>query len=176
MISRHAIAAGFFKIPKFPVIFPVLRESSISVGSCRSLNDWRSGCCYAAMPYARDMTVPWRQRRSPVCGTGNDSANVAAFLNPQGDERGELMVKAIILSFACAVVGSFFSVSAWAFPVSSLDRGAFSDVTPVAQGCGPGFHRGPYGRCRPDVVVVPPRRVCPFGMHYSPFRGRCVPN
>ena len=26
-----------------------------------------------------------------------------------------------------------------------------SDVIAVAQGCGPGFHRGPRGRCRPDV-------------------------
>lgn len=27
----------------------------------------------------------------------------------------------------------------------------------AAQGCGPGFHRGPYGHCRPDrpVAVLP---------------------
>jgi len=31
----------------------------------------------------------------------------------------------------------------------------------AAQGCGPGFHRGPYGGCRPNggVVVVAPRVV-----------------
>ena len=33
----------------------------------------------------------------------------------------------------------------------------------AAGGCGPGFHRGPYGGCRPNggVVVVPPRVVAP---------------
>ncbi|GJD51324.1 hypothetical protein OPKNFCMD_4078 [Methylobacterium crusticola] len=48
-------------------------------------------------------------------------------------------------------------------------------VTRVAQGCGPGFARGPYGRCRPvygrggygrGCVVRPtpygPRRVCRY--------------
>ncbi|HLK81415.1 MAG TPA: hypothetical protein VKT99_07960, partial [Xanthobacteraceae bacterium] len=29
------------KIPKFAVIFPVLRENGILVARCRSLNDWR---------------------------------------------------------------------------------------------------------------------------------------
>src|SRR6266404_9520053 len=33
----------------------------------------------------------------------------------------------------------------------------------AAGGCGPGFHRGPYGGCRPNggVVVVAPRVVAP---------------
>ena len=59
----------------------------------------------------------------------------------------------------------------------------------AAGGCGPGFHRGPYGGCRPNggavvvaprvvvapapVVVVPRARVCPYG---SAWRyGRCRP-
>jgi hypothetical protein len=55
-------------------------------------------------------------------------------------------------------------------------------------GCGPGFHRGPYGGCRPnrEVVVVPgavvverpavvvvPARVCPLGFAWR--YGRCRP-
>ncbi|MFH1346221.1 MAG: hypothetical protein ABIL01_34220 [Pseudomonadota bacterium] len=69
----------------------------------------------------------------------------------------------------------------------------FAPVADAAQGCGPGFHRGPYGACvsnrrvvrRGPVVVVPPRvvyrrapvvvmpraRVCPRGMHW--YAGRC---
>jgi hypothetical protein len=57
----------------------------------------------------------------------------------------------------------------------------------AAGGCGPGFHRGPYGGCRPNrgvmmvaprvvrpgVVVVPRGRVCPSG--YSWHYGRCRP-
>src|ERR1700710_807419 len=59
----------------------------------------------------------------------------------------------------------------------------------AAGGCGPGFHRGPYGGCRPNggvvvvaprvvvapapVVVVRPGRVCPYGMAWR--AGRCRP-
>src|SRR5207253_7946637 len=61
----------------------------------------------------------------------------------------------------------------------------------AAGGCGPGFHRGPYGGCRPNggavvvaprvvaprvvvappVVVVPRGRGCPYGMVWR--YGRC---
>jgi hypothetical protein len=54
----------------------------------------------------------------------------------------------------------------------------------AAEGCGPGFHRGPYGGCRPnrgdvvvverpEVVVVRPGRVCPVGFSWR--YGRCRP-
>jgi hypothetical protein len=53
----------------------------------------------------------------------------------------------------------------------------------AAGGCGPGFHRGPYGGCRangdvvvverPAVVVVPAGRVCPVGFAWR--YGRCRP-
>jgi hypothetical protein len=58
----------------------------------------------------------------------------------------------------------------------------------AAGGCGPGYHRGPYGGCRPNrgVVVVAPRvvaappvvvmprgRICPRGFSWR--YGRCRP-
>ena len=54
----------------------------------------------------------------------------------------------------------------------------------AAQGCGPGWHRGPYGGCQPNravvvvrrppvVVVAPGARVCPYGMVWA--YGRCRP-
>ena len=59
----------------------------------------------------------------------------------------------------------------------------------AAGGCGPGFHRGPYGGCQPNrgvvvvpgavvveqpgVVVVPRGRVCPLGFSWR--YGRCRP-
>jgi hypothetical protein len=58
----------------------------------------------------------------------------------------------------------------------------------AAEGCGRGFHRGPYGGCQPnrgDVIVVAPRvveapvvvvrpgRVCPIGFSWR--YGRCRP-
>lgn len=62
----------------------------------------------------------------------------------------------------------------------------FAPVADAAGGCGPGFHRGPYGGCvrnavvvrrppvvvyRAPVVVVPRARVCPRGMVWA--AGRC---
>jgi hypothetical protein len=57
----------------------------------------------------------------------------------------------------------------------------------AAGGCGPGFHRGPYGECRPNrgvmmvaprvverpVVVMPRGRGCPYGFAWR--YGRCRP-
>ncbi len=55
----------------------------------------------------------------------------------------------------------------------------------AAGGCGPGWHRGPYGGCQPNrgrvavverpapVVVVRPGRVCPPGFFWR--YGRCRP-
>ena len=55
----------------------------------------------------------------------------------------------------------------------------------AAGGCGPGWHRGPYGACVRDAVVVAPGaviverpvvvapRVCPYGFAWA--YGRCRP-
>jgi hypothetical protein len=57
----------------------------------------------------------------------------------------------------------------------------------AAGGCGPGWHRGPYGGCRPNrgavvvaprvvrppVVVVRPGPRCPYGFVWR--YGRCRP-
>ena len=61
-------------------------------------------------------------------------------------------------------------------------NGDSADVIQVAQGCGPGWARGPYGRCRPmygprpvyrPPVVVAPGRICPPGFFWR--YGRCRP-
>ncbi len=44
----------------------------------------------------------------------------------------------------------------------------------VSGGCGPGWHRGPGGRCRRDWVR-PIVRFCPRGYHVGPG-GRCRRN
>jgi hypothetical protein len=86
--------------------------------------------------------------------------------------------------FALGVAISFFCVAAaQSMPLAPLEQDQASLTIPVAGGCGPGFHRGPYGGCRrngyyggayyggavvvPGVAVVPPvvvapacRRVC----------------
>jgi hypothetical protein len=90
-----------------------------------------------------------------------------------------------LISLAAAIGISFFCVAAApAMPLAPLEQTQASLRIPVAGGCGPGFHRGPYGGCRrngyyggtyygggavvvPGVAVVPPvvvapacRRVC----------------
>ena len=49
-------------------------------------------------------------------------------------------------------------------------------VIKVAGGCGPGFHRGPYGGCRPnrgDAIVVVPGAVVPGAVVVAPGLGPC---
>jgi hypothetical protein len=83
------------------------------------------------------------------------------------------MLKTSAFAIAGAMLGSFLSVSAWALPAAPLDTKAASDVILAADGCGRGFHRGPFGHCRPNEW---PHRICPFGWHFAPFWGRCVLN
>ncbi|MBY0382111.1 MAG: hypothetical protein K2W78_09370 [Xanthobacteraceae bacterium] len=45
-----------------------------------------------------------------------------------------------------------------------------TDVIKVAGGCGPGFHRGPYGGCVPNRGPIV--RRCPPGFRIGPY-GRC---
>jgi hypothetical protein len=49
---------------------------------------------------------------------------------------------------------------------------ADAGVVRVAEGCGPGFWRGPGGACHPFAVG----RACPVGYHLGPEGGRCWPN
>ena len=72
------------------------------------------------------------------------------------------------------LVASAFAValgltSAQAMPVYPADRPASHEVIQVAQGCGPGMHRGPRGACRPLYN-------CPPGWHSGPFGRRCFRN
>jgi hypothetical protein len=76
-----------------------------------------------------------------------------------------------LLAVAVSIVVSFFCIAAaQSMPLAPLDQAETSLTIPVAGGCGPGFHRGPYGGCRrngyysgvyyggavaPGVVVAP---------------------
>jgi hypothetical protein len=56
-----------------------------------------------------------------------------------------------------------------AMPVAPSSAG--SNVIHVAQGCGPGFHRGPMGACRPNRGYVRPAvRRCRY---WGPGRRVC---
>jgi hypothetical protein len=49
-----------------------------------------------------------------------------------------------------------------------------SSAALAAGGCGPGWHRGPHGRCLRNFER-PYRHACPRGYHLGRF-GRCRPN
>ena len=54
-----------------------------------------------------------------------------------------------LLSLAAVIGISFFYVAAvQAMPLAPLEQAQASLTIPVAGGCGPGFHPGPYGGCR----------------------------
>ncbi len=78
-----------------------------------------------------------------------------------------------ILTASLFVIGiALASMSALkAMPVAALDQAAATDThaIPVAGGCGPGWHRGPYGGCRPMYN-------CPPGWHSGPYGRRCFRN
>jgi hypothetical protein len=62
--------------------------------------------------------------------------------------------------------------AASAMPVAPLNAADTAAVIQVAQGCGPGFARGPRGGCRP-MYRAPVRgpRFCPPGMFRGPYGG-----
>ncbi len=91
-----------------------------------------------------------------------------------------------------ATIGGLSAASA--MPLAPLDAADTAAVIQVAQGCGPGFARGPMGGCRPmgrgpviverpivvhrpvvveRPIVVRPGRVCPPGFAFR--MGRCRP-
>jgi len=77
--------------------------------------------------------------------------------------------------FARSILGALLALgmaaSAQAAMIAPLvERGPA--VTLVAEGCGPGWWRGPAGRCHPMAMG----RACPRGYHLGPEGHRCWPN
>jgi hypothetical protein len=63
--------------------------------------------------------------------------------------------------------------AAQAMPLPPLEPAA-TDIIRVAGGCGPGWHRGPYGGCLRNFAN-PALHACPRGFHIGPY-GRCRGN
>ena len=80
-----------------------------------------------------------------------------------------MMIKTTVLGFAFALA---FASAAGAGVIPAPIGNGESAVIKVAEGCGPGFWRGPGGRCHPFAVG----RACPVGYHLGPERRRCWPN
>jgi hypothetical protein len=61
-----------------------------------------------------------------------------------------------------------------ALPLLSPAQAPTPDIIEVAGGCGPGWHRGPYGGCLRNYAN-PAAHACPRGYHIGPG-GRCRGN
>lgn len=75
----------------------------------------------------------------------------------------------LLAASAFAMGLGLMAVSAQAMPLFPLDKSGSNEIIQVAQGCGPGWHRGPRGACRPLYN-------CPRGWHSGPFGRRCFRN
>jgi hypothetical protein len=79
------------------------------------------------------------------------------------------MIKTMVLGAALA----FGFATASSAAMTPVPVGTGSDLTiRVAEGCGPGFWRGPGGACHPFAQG----RLCPPGYHIGPEGKRCWPN
>jgi hypothetical protein len=87
---------------------------------------------------------------------------------PRQIEKEGNSMKLIVASAFAAGLGLMMA-SAQAMPVVPVDRSAPDQIIRVAQGCGPGFHRGPAGACRPLYN-------CPPGWHTGPYGKQCFRN
>jgi len=60
--------------------------------------------------------------------------------------------------------------TAQALPLARVATPANADIIRVAGGCGPGWHRGPYGGCLRNYAD-PAAHACPRGYHIGPNGG-----
>jgi hypothetical protein len=79
------------------------------------------------------------------------------------------MVRSLILTAALTV--GLATVAQAGFAPHSIGNSE-SAIVRVAEGCGPGWWRGPGGRCHPMAKD----RACPRGYHLGPEGERCWPN
>jgi hypothetical protein len=71
------------------------------------------------------------------------------------DEKGTVMKKIFAVSALVIGFGLFGLGTSSAMPLAPLGQAASGDTIQVAGGCGWGWHRGPYGGCRPMYNCPP---------------------
>jgi hypothetical protein len=72
--------------------------------------------------------------------------------------------------FAAAFLASSLMGTVNAMPLAPAAPATGTDIIAVAGGCGPGFHRGPYGGCLRNFAD-PGAHACPRGFHIGPNGG-----
>jgi hypothetical protein len=97
--------------------------------------------------------------------------SLEAASRPFGRKASMKLLAASAIAFGLSFSGLGFAAmtASQAMPLAPLDQAASADTIRVAGGCGPGWHRGPYGGCRPMYN-------CPPGFHSGPYGRRCFRN
>jgi hypothetical protein len=75
------------------------------------------------------------------------------------------MRKIIVAAFVLGLVAN----AAQAMPLAPV-ASANANIVRIAGGCGPGWHRGPYGGCLRNFAN-PAAHACPRGFHIGPNGG-----
>jgi hypothetical protein len=79
-------------------------------------------------------------------------------------------MKLLVASAFAIGLGLAGITASQAMPLAPVtDQATSAGIIRVADGCGPDWHRGPYGGCRP-------RFSCPPGWHSGPYGWRCFRN
>ncbi len=87
---------------------------------------------------------------------------------PVSKSKVTLMNKLVSIVFAAGL--ALLTANAQAMPLAAIDASNGAVIIQVAQGCGPGGHRGPFGHCRPLYDCPPGWHTGPYGVHC--FRNR----
>jgi hypothetical protein len=74
------------------------------------------------------------------------------------------MNKLVSIVFAAGL--ALLTTGAQAMPLAAIDASNGAVIIQVAQGCGPGGHRGPFGHCRPLYDCPPGWHTGPYGVDY----------
>jgi hypothetical protein len=92
--------------------------------------------------------------------------------NPYGNPwKEDVSMKLLAASAFALGLGLMAITASQAMPAAPLGQtpAGSGDIIHVAQGCGPGWHRGPYGHCRRLFR-------CPPGWHTGRYGHRCFRN
>jgi hypothetical protein len=105
-----------------------------------------------------------RARRTLIQPPFNDRS-----LDPSHRRTKECdLMRNIVFASALALLGLATAGPAQAMPFPPLGDAAPSALTLTAGGCGIGFHRGPYGGCRPNGGYYA-YGYRPYGYGYRPY-------
>jgi hypothetical protein len=91
--------------------------------------------------------------------SGNCFRRSCRFRNP----KVTLMNKLASIVFAAGL--ALLTTGAQAMPLAAIDASNGAVIIQVAQGCGPGGHRCPFGHCRPLHDRPPGWHTGPYGVH-----------